>query len=46
MVTPHVALPVGATFMGGGDARPIEDMVSEFASKMATLQKARKTPAT
>ena len=30
---------VGATFMGGGDARPIEDMVSEFASKMATLQK-------
>ncbi|MBU0809743.1 MAG: hypothetical protein KKD30_16415 [Gammaproteobacteria bacterium] len=30
---------VGATFMGGGDARPIENMVSEFASKMATLQK-------
>lgn len=29
---------VGATFMGGGDARPIEDMVSEFASTLATLE--------
>ncbi len=30
---------VGATFMGGGDARPIEELVSEFASKMAALEK-------
>ena len=30
---------VGATFMGGGDARPMEELVAEFASKMATLQK-------
>lgn len=31
---------VGATFMGGGDARPIEEMVSEFAGKMAALENA------
>ena len=30
---------VGATFMGGGDARPMEELVSEFASKMAALEK-------
>ncbi|MFP6849326.1 MAG: hypothetical protein VCA57_11535 [Pseudomonas sp.] len=30
---------VGATFMGGGDARPIEELVSEFASRMAALEK-------
>lgn len=30
---------VGATFMGGGEARPIEELVSEFASKMAALEK-------
>ncbi|PTS83511.1 hypothetical protein DBR00_13430 [Pseudomonas sp. HMWF032] len=29
---------VGATFMGGGDARPMEDLVSEFANKMAALE--------
>ena len=29
---------VGATFMGGGDARPMEELVSEFASKMAALE--------
>lgn len=30
---------VGATFMGGADARPIEELVSEFASKMTALEK-------
>jgi hypothetical protein len=35
---------VGATFMGGADARPIEELVSEFTSKMATLEKDPKTP--
>lgn len=31
---------VGATFMGGGESRPIEELVSEFASNLATLEKA------
>jgi hypothetical protein len=36
---------VGATFMGGGDVRPIEELVKEFSSKMATLeQEAKNTP--
>lgn len=30
---------VGATFMGGGEARPIEELVGEFASKMTALEK-------
>ena len=30
---------VGATFMGGGEARPMEELVSEFASKMSALEK-------
>jgi non-ribosomal peptide synthetase component F len=30
---------VGATFMGGGDTRSIEDMVSEFSNNMKTLKK-------
>lgn len=31
---------VGATFMGGGDARPIEELVNEFASRLANLEQA------
>jgi len=31
---------VGATFMGGGEVRPIEELVSEFASNLASLEKA------
>lgn len=31
---------VGATFMGGGEARPIEELVSEFASKLQRLERA------
>lgn len=30
---------IGGTFIGGGDARPIEELVSEFASKMSALEK-------
>ncbi|MCY1543835.1 hypothetical protein D9M68_796680 [compost metagenome] len=31
---------VGATFMGGGDNRPIEELVSEFANKLTSMEKA------
>ena len=31
---------VGATFMGGGESRPIEELVGEFASKLASLEQA------
>ncbi len=31
---------VGATFMGGGEARPIEELVNEFASKLTRLEQA------
>jgi hypothetical protein len=31
---------VGATFMGGGGGRPIEELVGEFASRLASLEKA------
>lgn len=31
---------VGATFMGGGDSRSMEDLVSEFASTLTQLSKA------
>ncbi|MEX6502479.1 hypothetical protein [Pseudomonas zhanjiangensis] len=31
---------VGATFMGGGDARPIDELVNEFASKLTRLERA------
>lgn len=31
---------VGATFMGGGQSRPIEELVGEFSSKLASLENA------
>ncbi|MDH1261561.1 MULTISPECIES: hypothetical protein [unclassified Pseudomonas] len=31
---------VGATFMGGGENRPIEELVGEFATRLDTLEKA------
>lgn len=31
---------VGATFIGGGESRPIEDLVGEFADTLANLEKA------
>ena len=31
---------VGATFMGGGEVRPIEEMVGQFAEQLAQLEKA------
>lgn len=31
---------VGATFMGGGEVRPIEELVNEFASRLTGLEKA------
>ncbi len=36
---------VGATFMGGGESRPIEELVSEFAIKLSTLEKEPKNSA-
>ncbi len=33
---------VGATFIGGGESRPIEELVSEFASTLDVLEKAPK----
>jgi len=31
---------VGATFIGGGESRPIEELVGEFADRLASLEKA------
>ena len=31
---------VGATFMGGGEVRPIEEMVGQFAEQLALMEKA------
>jgi hypothetical protein len=31
---------VGASFFGGGTSRPMEELVSEFASKLASMEKA------
>jgi hypothetical protein len=36
---------VGATFIGGGESRPIEELVREFASKLAILEKEPKNNA-
>jgi hypothetical protein len=36
---------VGATFMGGGESRPIEELVNEFASKLSALEKEPKNSA-
>ncbi|MBS7691693.1 hypothetical protein I0E98_19840 [Pseudomonas lalucatii] len=36
---------VGATFMGGGEVRPIEEMVDQFAAGLANLQQATRNDA-
>ena len=36
---------VGATFIGGGEVRPIEEMVSQFAERLASLEQATQNSA-